>query len=41
MFDDSLIDKEKTKLNYKRAAEIAMERNFVVSLQQHLFIGLE
>jgi len=41
MWDQSFIDHEATSLNYRRAAQLAMEYDYRVSLQTHLFLGLE
>lgn len=40
IWEEGLIDKELTSMNYKYAAEYAMEHGLVVSTQQHLFYGL-
>lgn len=41
MWDPSLIDMPATSLNYRYAAQLALEYGFNVSIQQHLFLGLE
>lgn len=40
-WDPELVDHEATRINYKRAASIAMFRNFRVSIQQHIWYGVE
>jgi len=40
IWDDGLIDKAATAANYHYAAIYAMEHQLLLSLQQHLFIGL-
>jgi len=39
--DYSMVDLDSTKLNYKRAAELALKHGYRVSMQQHLFFGVE
>lgn len=41
IWDHSLIDAEKTRQNYSRAAKLALERGFVVSTQQHLTLAIQ
>lgn len=41
MWDASLIDHDQTAANYQRAAHLAMLYGYRVSIQQHLFYGVE
>lgn len=40
-WDDELIDRAATALNYRRAAQLAKQRGYRVSMQQHLFFNVE
>lgn len=40
IWEDNLMNKEKTAVNYSRAAALCVEHGFKLSLQMHLFVGI-
>jgi hypothetical protein len=40
LFDQTVLDMGKTRINYRRAAILAKERGYRVALQTPLFLGL-
>ena len=40
-WDTTLVNQEATRANYKRAAHLAMQNDFTVSIQMHTWLDME